>query len=112
MMGERGTGRTTRTLERAIHKMLNEGQDVMLLINSAREMDNMLDLIIHKIGIKPSAINMTQRWVEISGHKMYFKSKDFPDHVRGFKVANIFIDHHFYEGLCWQDWEWLFYQLR
>lgn len=103
----RATGRTTRTLQRALHRMIQGKQDVMILINTAREMDYMVGLIIKEIGIKPSVIHRAERWVEFAGRRMYFKSRNFPDQVRGFNVANIFIDHHFYEGLCWQDWEWL-----
>ncbi len=106
----RGTGRTTRELERALIRM-HEGHSVLFLVHSAAFIPYVLCLLDKMtIGMKPTKASVQRAFVEIDGKKMYFGTNSDSNRVRGWRMENVFVDHNFYEGLPWQDWEWFFSQ--
>jgi hypothetical protein len=107
----RGTGRTTRDLEQALARM-REGHNVLFLIHSVHFIPHVLSLLDKMtVGMMPSRLHTHREYVTIDGQKMNFVTNSNPDRVRGWKMENVFTDHHFYEGILWRDWEW-FWQLR
>lgn len=107
---DRGTGRTTRDLERAL-KRLHEGHNVLFLVDRINTLPYIFALLVGKLGVRPTKARLLAQYLEIDGQKMYFESNTNSDKVRGWRMENVFTDHHFYEGIRWQDWEW-FWQLR
>ena len=106
-----GTGRTTRELERALRRMF-EGHSVLFLVHSVHFIPYVLSLLDKMtVGKRLTKASVQRAYVEIDERKMYFVTNSNPDRIRRCKMENIFIDHNFYEGLQWQDWEW-FLQLR
>jgi len=106
----RGTGRTTRDLARALARM-QEGHSVLFLVHSADFIPYIFSLLDKMtIGTRPT-MSLQRAFIQIGEQKMYFGTNSFPDKVRGWKMENVFTDHHFYEGIRWSDWEW-FWQLR
>lgn len=105
----RGTGRTTKDLERALAR-LREGHSVLFLVNQAQEIPYVVGLL-QKHGAEITRVNLSRGFVTIAGRNMYFGTNTRPEYVRGWRMENVFTDHHFYEGIRWSDWEW-FWQLR